>query len=187
MTYVAPHIECLGAALTQSEAAGRQARFEDLVARQTRFVFRVAYAIVRNASDSEDVVQETFLKIYRASAWDRMTDERAFLAKTAWRIAVDHRARSRQRAPAPMENDVEPARDVSPEQSAIAADRSAMVHRLIDALPEDLRQPLALSTVDELNSSEIAKILGLPDGTVRTRLMRARQILRQKLQAGGTL
>jgi RNA polymerase sigma-70 factor (ECF subfamily) len=51
----------------------------------------------------------------------------------------------------------------------------------VDALPEELRQPLALSTVDELNSREISEILGVPEGTVRTRLMRARQILRQKL------
>ena len=71
----------------------------------------------------------------------------------------------------------------NPEQSAIAADRHATVHRLIDALPEELRQPLALSTVDEMSSAEIAKILGIAEGTVRTRLMRARQLLKQKLQA----
>ena len=51
----------------------------------------------------------------------------------------------------------------------------------MDALPEELRQPLALSTVQELNSREIAAILDIPEGTVRTRLMRARQLLKQKL------
>jgi RNA polymerase sigma-70 factor (ECF subfamily) len=59
------------------------------------------------------------------------------------------------------------------------------VHRLIDALPEELRQPLALSTVEELTSPEVARILGIPEGTVRTRLMRAREILKQKLIAAG--
>jgi RNA polymerase sigma-70 factor (ECF subfamily) len=54
---------------------------------------------------------------------------------------------------------------------------------LIDALPEELRQPLALSTVEELNSQEIAQVMGIPEGTVRTRLMRARQVLKQKLSA----
>jgi RNA polymerase sigma-70 factor, ECF subfamily len=157
-----------------------QARFADLVERQSRFVFRVAYAILRNAGDSEDVVQETFLKIYRANAWERMDDERAFLARTAWRIAVDHRARLRRSTPG-----MESARAADPERSAIAADRNAAVHRLIDALPEELRQPLALSTVDEMSSREIAKILGIPEGTVRTRLMRARQVLKQKLEAAG--
>jgi RNA polymerase sigma-70 factor (ECF subfamily) len=57
------------------------------------------------------------------------------------------------------------------------------VHRLIDALPEELRQALSLSSIQELSSREIAAILGIPEGTVRTRLMRARQLLRQKLSA----
>jgi RNA polymerase sigma-70 factor (ECF subfamily) len=52
---------------------------------------------------------------------------------------------------------------------------------MIDGLPEELRLPLVLSASDELNSREIAAILGVPEGTVRTRLQRARQLLRQKL------
>jgi len=71
----------------------------------------------------------------------------------------------------------------SPEQTLLNADNHAAVHRLIDALPEELRQPIALSTIQELNSREIAAILDVPEGTVRTRLMRARQMLKQKLSA----
>jgi len=52
---------------------------------------------------------------------------------------------------------------------------------MIDALPEELRLPLVLSTAEELNSREIGAILRIPEGTVRTRLQRARQILRRKL------
>src|SRR5271170_453304 len=63
--------------------------FESLVHRQSRFVFRVAYAMLRNAHDAEDVVQETFLNLHRSGAWQQMKDERAFLARTAWRQAVD--------------------------------------------------------------------------------------------------
>ena len=68
-----------------------------------------------------------------------------------------------------------------PERAAISAEWSASVHRLIDALPEELRQPLALSSVDELNSREIAEVMGIPEGTVRTRLMRARESVKRKL------
>jgi RNA polymerase sigma-70 factor (ECF subfamily) len=64
---------------------------------------------------------------------------------------------------------------------AIGSDWNAMVHRLVDALPEELRQPLALSTTEQLDSREIAELMGIPEGTVRTRLMRAREILKQKL------
>jgi RNA polymerase sigma-70 factor, ECF subfamily len=63
----------------------------------------------------------------------------------------------------------------------LAADQHAFVHSMIDALPEALRLPLVLSASDELNSREIGRVLGVPEGTVRTRLQRARQLLRQKL------
>jgi RNA polymerase sigma-70 factor (ECF subfamily) len=63
----------------------------------------------------------------------------------------------------------------------MVANQHALVHSLIDALPEDLRLPLVLSAFEELNSRGIGNILGVPEGTVRTRLQRARQVLRQKL------
>ncbi len=160
-------------------AEREQTAFTALVERQSRFVFRVAYAIVRNAADAEDVVQETFLRVFRAGALDEMRDERAFLARTAWRIAVKKRRRP------DVEVDPEtPGTAVNPEDAAVSADWHAAVHRLIDALPEELRQPLALSAVDEMTSREIAEVMGITEGTVRTRIMRARQILKQKLAGG---
>jgi RNA polymerase sigma-70 factor (ECF subfamily) len=164
---------------TVVENAGKSsdARFTELVGRQSRFVFKVAWAILRNPQDAEDIVQETFLRLYRNHAWESMEDERAFLARTSWRLAVD-RIRSRRRAPAQPEPS---ALSATPEQAAIARNRTAIVHRLVDALPEELRQPLALSAIDEMTSPEIASILGIPEGTVRTRIMRAREILKHKL------
>ena|SRR5579863_4442139 len=150
-----------------------------LVKRQARFVFRVAYSVLRNVQDAEDVVQETFMRIHRARRWERMVDEKAFLARTAWRIAIDRLPNARVAA---LDFDVPSSRQ-DPEQAAISADWNATIHRLIDALPEELRQPLALSTVEEFNSHEIAQVMGIPEGTVRTRLMRARQVLKQKFGA----
>jgi RNA polymerase sigma-70 factor (ECF subfamily) len=167
-------------ALAEEEgAASRDERFAALVNRQARFIFRVAYSVLRNAHDAEDAVQETFLKLYRGRKWEGMVDERAFLARTVWRMAVDRLPGTRMES---MSSDI-PASGKNPEQSAITADWNATVHRLVDALPEELRQPLALSALEELNSGEIAAVLGIPDGTVRTRLMRAREILKQKLGA----
>jgi RNA polymerase sigma-70 factor (ECF subfamily) len=156
------------------------AEFTAFVQRQARFVFRVAYAVLRHAHDAEDVVQEVFLKLYRNGAWEKMRDEQAFLARTVWRAAID-RLPNRSGT---VETDVElPSPDPTPEQAAVASDWRDKVHRLIDALPEELRQPLALSTIQELRSGEIAAILGIPEGTVRTRVMRARALLREKLAA----
>jgi len=164
---------------------GRSARFTDLVQRHSLFVFRVAYSVVRNVSDAEEVVQDTFLKIYRSDATDRMQNERAFLARTAWRIAIDRR---------PGNLTVLSGNDMastgpSPEDAAIGEDWNTAIHRLIDALPDHLRQPMALSTIDEMSSPEIAQAMGIAEGTVRTRLMRARQILKEKLEAlmGGSV
>jgi RNA polymerase sigma-70 factor, ECF subfamily len=156
----------------------REERFSGLVNRQSRFVYQVVYAVLRNSHDAEDAVQETFLKLYRSNAWEEIRDERAFLARTAWRVAIDRR---------PKRQTVEsganmPSGAASPEDAAIRADWNGTIHRLVDALPEELRQPLALSTVEEMNSREIGEVMGIPEGTVRGRLMRARQILKEKLE-----
>ena len=142
-------------------------------------VFRIAYSVLHNAQDAEDVTQEAFLKLYRSGAWKEVKDEPAYLARIAWRIAIDRRPDGRTETnetdfPSPCE---------TPEQMASASNWIAFVHKLIDALPRDLRQPLVLATLDELSSHQIARILDVPDGTVRTRLQRARQILKAKLAA----
>jgi RNA polymerase sigma-70 factor (ECF subfamily) len=166
--------------LAQEErATTRDDEFTALVWRQSRFVFRVAYSILRNVQDSDDVVQETFLKLYRSHAWERMASEKAFLARIAWRIAVSQL----RKVPADALGSNTASGAQSPEHTAIVSNLNSAVCRLIDALPEELRQPLALSNIEELNSREIAKVMGIPEGTVRTRLARARQILKQKLNA----
>ena len=157
--------------------------FAGLVERQWRFAYRVAWAVLRNAADAEDAAQEAFLKILRAEAWRGLREERAFVARTVWRAAVDAlRSKAARGTRDEPEEDwtamVEDARP-DPEATAVAANWEAAVHRLIDSLPEELRQPLALSA--EMNSREIAAALGIAEGTVRTRLMRARQILREKM------
>ena len=170
---------------------GDEADFSAMVRRQARFVFRVAYAVLLNAADAEDAVQETFLKLYRHGGWRHARNERAFLARAAWRVAVDARRRSSTQpaasalqvgpdADAQVEMDA-PSLRPGPEAILLAADRHAVVHAAIDSLPEELRVPLVLSSFEELNSREIGKIVGVPEGTVRTRLQRARQMLRRKL------
>jgi RNA polymerase sigma-70 factor (ECF subfamily) len=165
----------MGAAV--ETAVDRETTFAALVEQQSRFVFRVAYAILRNAHDAEDVVQDTFLRLYKAGGWDRIEDERAYLARSAWRLAVERRGKRRVE---PLDVDV-PSDAVNAEQTMVTNAMEAIVHRLVDALPEELRQPLALSTVDGMSSKKIAEVMGIAEGTVRTRIMRARQILKDKL------
>jgi RNA polymerase sigma-70 factor (ECF subfamily) len=160
------------------------AEFTALVHRQTRFVFRVAYAVLLNAYDAEDAVQESFMKLYRNRGWQQADNERAYLARVAWRCAIDLRAMrsTRSTSSEPIEVAAQiPAAEIGPEQLLLSADQQASLHAMIDALPEELRLPLVLSSFEEMNSRAIASVLEIPEGTVRTRLQRARQTLREKL------
>jgi len=161
-------------------AALREDVFARLVETHSRLMYRVAYGLLRNAQDAEDAVQEAFLKLYRGEAWRRMEDEKAFLARTVWRVALD---RLPKRSERPIEAEEEFASGAaSPEASALRGAQSALLRRMIDALPEELRQVLVLSAIEELNSREIAEMIEVPEGTVRTRLMRAKEELKRRYQ-----
>jgi RNA polymerase sigma-70 factor (ECF subfamily) len=156
-------------------------QFAELVARQSTFVFRLAHAVLRNAHDAEDVVQEVFLKVHRSwKNWHKVKEERAYLARAAWRAALERRPK---RSDSNIGAYAFVSKQENPEQAALHRNWSAVVHHLLDTLPEDLRLPLVLSAIEELKSSEIADLLGIPEGTVRTRVMKARSVLRQKLTA----
>jgi RNA polymerase sigma-70 factor (ECF subfamily) len=156
------------------QAAFQSAAFQSFVERNMRFAFRVAWALLRNRGDADDVVQECFLRLHRKRAWHGIKDERAYLARVVWRMARD-----RQRQPTREEGGIE--MDHSPEAAAVSQSTVHRIHRLIDALPEELRQPLVLSSIEEMTSAQIAAALGVPEGTVRTRIHRARALLKQKL------
>ena len=165
--------------LRRDDPLEREHEFSGIVERQTRFMFRVAYGLLRNVQDAEDVVQETFLKLYRGNAWRQMKDERAFLARTVWRMALDRAPKAADRIDdvATMEL---AAGGRSPESGIVDQDERALLRRLIDGLPDELRQPLLLSAVEEMTSREVAVVMGIPEGTVRTRVMRARAELKKR-------
>jgi RNA polymerase sigma-70 factor (ECF subfamily) len=164
------------------EAAGESARgtgsFAEFVERHARFVYRIALAVARDPHDAEDAAQETFLQVFRGDRWKQIEDERGYLARVAWRLAV------RRRKPRMLEQELPleiQAHEASPEQSAMDRQLETWLHARIDALPEKLRQPLALAALGELKLVEVARILGLPEGTVRRRIYTARQKLKQEL------
>jgi RNA polymerase sigma-70 factor (ECF subfamily) len=175
----------------QPARTARDAAFAALVDRHARFLYRVAFGLLRNQQDAEDAVQETFLKLYRNDAWlapggEQMHDEKAFLARSVWRTGLDRLGSAGAKA---MKNAADvseielPSPAASPEDNALGASARAVMKSLIAGLPESLRQPLVLSAVDGMRSREVAVVLGIPEGTVRTRVMRAKAELRQRFQA----
>lgn len=158
------------------------ANLELAVRQHARLVFKVAYGVLRNSHDAEDVVQETFLRAHR-DGMQSIRDTQAWLASVAFRLAID-----RKRKPEPLDiGDFEiPSSGPDAEDTAIHRQQVNRVHRLIASLPEDLRYPLVLYALDELNSRQIGEILGIPESSVRGRILRARQILKEKLAATET-
>jgi len=152
-----------------------------------RLVYRIAYAVLRSHHEAEDATQETFIRVwrYRASL-PGVEETKTWVAKIAWRVAVD---RSRKRARTPEVSLDDPHRQgLEPASSETSADRSleglqigAKLEKLIAALPEKLRQPLILSTIEEMSPREVGAMLGINEAAVRSRVFRARQILREKL------
>jgi|HubBroStandDraft_5_1064220.scaffolds.fasta_scaffold459602_2 RNA polymerase sigma-70 factor (ECF subfamily) len=165
---------------SEEDSRADEAAFQSFVERNLRFAFRVAWALLRNRSDADDVVQESFLRLYKKRAWHEIDDEQAYLARVVWRMARDRQRRPR-REEGGMEMDTITATDHSPEAAAVSSSGIARIHRLIDTLPEELRQPLVLCTLEEMTSAQIGVVLGIPEGTVRTRIQRARLLLKQKL------
>ncbi len=157
------------------------ARVEHIVREHSRFVFKVAYGVLRNPHDAEDVVQEVFLRVHR-SGTNSVVDLRAWLARIAFRLAID-----RVRKPQTEELGAAepPSSDANAEHLAIYRQRVLQVQRLIAALPDDLRHPLVLSAIEELNSQQIAEVLGISESAVRGRIFRARQMLKERLAAWG--
>ena len=156
------------------------------VREHARLVYRVAYSVLRNHHDAEDASQEAFLRFWRhRRRWPEIRDRRAWLARTVWRLALDKR---RPRPEIGLEEAGETVLQLAAQgrgADEIAAHQQMMqlLERLIAALPQDLRDALTLSTAAELTSAEIADVLGIPEASVRTRLLRARGLLRKKLSA----
>lgn len=172
-------------ALPVEELEGDQA-VERAVRDYSRLVFRVAWAVLRNHHDAEDVTQEVFLRVLRLRReLHGVRSPKTWLARIAFRVALDRRPR---RAQLSLDDET-----VSPDVASLQAPGSgadelaassqvqALLERAIAGLPPDLRHAVQLSTLEELNSAEIATLLGIPEGTVRTRLLRARGLLRRAL------
>jgi RNA polymerase sigma-70 factor (ECF subfamily) len=174
---------------TTAAEASQPATMEDLVANHTGLVFRIAYSILRNHHDAEDAAQECFLRAWKwRDKFQQVRKPKTWLARIAWTTALDRRAHRTTRSVVEDtlgENEIESVAgsECKPDEQLAGLQMQQLLEKLIAALPGNLRQPLELSTVQELNSSEIAEIMGVPESSVRTRLFRARGILKEKLSA----
>jgi RNA polymerase sigma-70 factor (ECF subfamily) len=164
---------------------------EELVRRHARLVYRIAHAVLRSHHDAEDATQETFLRVLRYSnKLGEVENPKTWLARIAWRVAVDRSQRRGRRREVSLEvtREEEPVEEaMSSEESAYETAHSSQVgaalEKLIAALPDKLRAPLILSALEEMSPVEVAAALGINEAAVRSRVFRARQLLRKKMAA----
>ena len=174
---------------THAVEAEVPATVESLARQHGVLVFRIAYSILRNHHDAEDAAQECFLRVLKyGRELAHVRNTKTWLARIAWTVALDRRPRrttlsGQQTSDADNESllDQLPDHALPADEQLAGKQMQKILERTIATLPNDLRQTLELSTVQELNSAEIAEVLEIPEGSVRTRLMRARKLLKEKL------
>lgn len=156
--------------------------FERQVRENQRVVYQIAYSVVGNAADAEDVAQDTFVRAYaKLGSLREPGSFRAWVCQISRRLALNRvrtQARARLREVRALA-DASQAIDVE----ALAEERlfAARVQREIDRLPASLRSVMLLCAIEGLDQASVARIEGIPEGTVRSRLHLARKRLLKAL------
>jgi len=161
--------------------AALEREFEAPLVESSTLAFRVAYGVLRHRQDAEDVAQEAFVKAYRS--FNQLRDRerfRAWLVRMTWRLALDRQRGDRRRLARESATPETATADTSDE--VIARERAALLWTAIDSLPEKLRIVIVLAGIEGHDTSEVARLLDVPQGTVKSRLFLARQRLKEQLQ-----
>ena len=178
-------VEGLTLTLPSTHTANAELDLAYVVATYSDLLFRVAHSILRSRSESEDVVQEVFLRVMEhRSELPQIRNLRVWLVRIAWNKALDRRRRIR---PDQMDEhfaDALTARELPADEALSERHRMELLLREIDRLPEKERQVLLLSAVDELGTTEMAAIVGRSESATRALLFRARTRLRERIERG---
>lgn len=166
--------------------SGERRLFEVLVRRYNRLVFRAARAIVRSADEAEDVMQHAYVRAFEHLG---TFEGRATFSTWLTRIAIYEalqRARQRKKTTpfAPEGPESEPTTSgepANPERAAANGELRCRLEAAVDELPENFRVVFVLRAVEQHSVAEVASCLGIPEDTVKTRFLRARQRLRSSL------
>ena len=169
-----------------TDAAGEE-RFRQLVVRQSRFAFRVAYAVLRDISDSEDVVQEVLVRAYnQVGDGRRISSAIAYLYRMTANACTDAlRRRKRERRFAEHASvDPKPPEKRNVADEAARLEDLQRVERMVARLPRRQAEVVRLRVWDGLSFEQIAQVLGCPIGTVKSRfryaLVKLRHVMDQQ-------
>ncbi len=144
-------------------------------------LYRTAYALLGNAQDAEDIVQEAYLKLWnKRDSLDIRSNPGAYCVTLVRRLCLDYMQASRYRAEEPLPEYAEFRADDNPERTAEEHDTHAQLKRLITALPEQQKRVLWLRDVHECSFEEIEQATGMNPVNIRATLSRARKRIREQ-------
>lgn len=159
--------------------------FEQLFAEQLTYVWNVLRRLGVRDAEREDLVQEVFVRVHQAlPTYDASRPPRPWLFAFAFRVASDHRRLARHRSEVLGDDAESPASAPGADTQLEGAQRRAVLHAALDQLDLDKRAVIVLHELEELSIPEVARTLGIPEGTAYTRLRAARLQLATTLQAG---
>ncbi len=167
-----------------TSVAENNSDLECAVREHAKLVYRVAYSVLRNHHDAEDVTQETFVRVLRyRRKLAGVRHPRTWLARIAFRAALERKRKAGTVSFQDLDGTAPQVRSQArpADEALLGREMSGQVEKLIAALPAKLRDPLTLSALEEMLPAEVAEVLGINEAAVRSRLFRARKILREKL------
>jgi RNA polymerase sigma-70 factor, ECF subfamily len=168
--------------------SGDQAAWEVIVRQNWRKVFNVAYKFVGKHDEAEDLTQDIFLKIFKAlNTFDRRANFQTWIISISRNLCIDHyRSVRKERQMIAREVDTGDLQPASSERGPYHAvehrDLRALLRQALQTLPLTLRTAVILRDLQELSYQEIADRLGLPEGTVKSRINRGRIELARQLK-----
>ena len=165
--------------------AGDVAAFDGIVRRWQGRLLNLAWRFCRDRAMAEDMAQDAFVRAFRS-----LRTYRGDAAFSTWLTAIalnTYRSAVRERPPAAFDLDTARLRGEGPDalMRLQSRDRNGTVRRLVLTLPALYREPMVLYYFEEMNLAETARVLGLPEGTLKARLHRGRELLRRRLTAAG--
>jgi len=180
--------------LLERARQGDAPAFRMLIRLHDKHLYRIARSVLSDDQEAEDAVQETFIRMFTGLRDFRGTASlRTWLTRIVLNEAIRRRRRRRpgvdltalqavqERSPRPLYSSALTARDRDPERAAAQNQIRKMLEKAIDELPVAFRVVLIMRDVEEVSTAETAKLLGLREETVKTRLHRARRLLRERL------
>jgi len=175
-------------ALIQRCLGGDQGAWEDIVRQHRRKVFNIAYKFTGRHDEAEDLTQDIFLKIFKSlHTFDRRANFQTWLVSVSRNLCIDHyRSVRKERETIDRDVDAGELTPAAPGQSAYQAleqaDRVELLRKAMAELPPTLREAVVKRDIQELSYQEIADQLGLPEGTVKSRINRGRTELARQVQ-----